>query len=163
MSAISSKSVNPPVAVSGVSYQYPASGPIPLGASDLGFQYRVITGADTTPISGASQTQLYLEIGAVGSGVPAGTYIVFADAVVDSITGDLNSFIRILDSATGLTTLSQSASFYQGALAQYQSLSPSFVFTATQDVIIQSMLNTGPAGGTGTPIDAGSLQVVRIA
>jgi hypothetical protein len=163
MSAISSKSVNPPVAVSGVSYQYPASGPIPLGATDLGFQYRVTTGAVVTPISGASQTQLYLEVGAVGSGVPAGTYIVFGDAVVDSITGDLNSFIRILDSATGLTTLSQSASFYQGALAQYQSLSPSFVFTATQDVIIKLLLNTGPAGGTGTPIDAGSLQVVRIA
>lgn len=163
MSAISSKSVNPPVAVSGVSYQYPASGPIPLGASDLGFQYKVQSGAVVTPISGASQSQLYLQIGAVGSGVPAGTYIVFGDAVVDSITGDLNCFIRILDSATGLINLGQSAAFYQGALAQYQSLSPSFVFTATEDVLIQSVLNTGAGSGTGTPIDAGSLQVVRIA
>ena len=163
MSAISSKSVNPPIPASGVSYSYPASGPLPLTASSLGFQYRVTAGASVTPISGANVTQLYLQIGSVGSGVPAGTYIVFSDAVVDSITGDLNSYIAILDSATGLTTLSFSASFYQGALAQYQSLSPSFVFTATQDVIIQSVLNTGSGGGTGTPVDVGSLQVVRIA
>jgi hypothetical protein len=104
-----------------------------------------------------------LQVGSVGAGVPAGTYIVFSDAVVDNITGDMNSIVRILDSATGLSTITQSAAFYQGALAQYQSLSPSFVFTALQDCIIQSLLLTGGAGGTGTPIDAGSLQVVRIA
>lgn len=163
MSVKSSQSVNPPVAVEGVKFAY-ASGSVPTPATDeLGYQYRATSGAVTTPISGADVTQLYLAIGSVGAGVPAGTYIVFSDAVVDSITGDMNSYIRILDSATGLSTITQSAGFYQGALAQYQSLSPSFVFTALQDCIVQSILNTGPAGGTGTPIDAGSLQVVRIA
>jgi len=165
MSVKSSQSVNSPVPASGVSYTYPASGPIPLKPSSLGYQYRVTSGAVVTPIPASSInfTQLYLQSGSVGAGIPAGTYIVFADAVVNDILGDLNTFIRIVDSATGLVTIIQGAGSYQGALAQFQSMQPSLVFTATQDFIVQSFLNTGGAGGSGTPEDVGSLQVVRIA
>lgn len=165
MSALSSSSVNSPIPASGVSYSYPASGPLPLQPASLGYQYRVTSGADTTaiPASSVNLTQLYLQIGAVGAGIPAGTYIVFADSVVNDIVGDLNTFIRVVDSATGLTTIIQGAGSYQGALAQYQSMQPSLVFTALEDCIVQTFLNTGSAGGSGTPIDVGSLQVVRIA
>jgi hypothetical protein len=165
MSASSSTSVNAPIPVSGVQYAYPSSGPLPLVAGSLGYQYRATTGAVVTPIPAASVnlTQLYLQIGTIGAGIPAGTYIVFSDAVVNDIVGDLNSFIRIVDSATGLVTIIQGAGSYQGALAQFQSMQPSLVFTSTQDFIVQSFLNTGSAGGSGTPEDVGSLQVVRIA
>ena len=165
MSVKSSQSVNPPVAVEGVKYAY-ASGSVPVPAvGELGNSVAVSTGADVTPISGTNVTQVYLTLGGVGAGYEAGTYIAFANSVIADITGDISSFIRILDSATGLSILASSQTIFFGAATpgQYQSIQPFMIFTAGQSFFAQSYLQSGGAGGSGTPIDAGGLSLIRIA
>ena len=165
MSAISSKSVNPPVAVEGVTYAYP-SGYVPVPAvGQLGNAVATNTGAVVTPISGTSITQAYLTLGGVGAGYEAGTYIAVGNSVILAITGDISSFIRILDSATGLSILATSSQIFFGAATpgQYQSIQPFMIFTASQSFYAESYFQSGGAGGSGTPIDVGALSLIRIA
>lgn len=167
MSASSSTSVNAPIPVSGVKYAYPSSKPLPLVASSLGYQQSVNTGAVVTPISGTSVTQAYLSLGAVGTGTgfSAGTYLFYGSSVISAITGDISSYIRIYDETTGLTQLAGSPQIFFGAATpgQYQSIQPMFIATINQSFIVQSFFQSGGAGGTGTPIDAGFLGLVRLA
>jgi hypothetical protein len=165
MSVKSSQSVNPPVAVEGITFAY-ASGDVPTPSTgQLGNAFGVSTGADTTPISGTSITQAYLTLGGVGAGYEAGTYIAVGNSVIDGITGDIASFIQILDSATGLSVLAQSSTIFFGAATpgQYQSIQPFMIFTATQSFYAESYFQSGGAGGTGTPVDVGALSLIRIA
>jgi hypothetical protein len=165
MSVKSSQSVNPPVACEGVTYAYP-SGSVPVPAvGQLGNSVATNTGAVVTPISGSNVTQAYLTLGGVGAGYQAGTYIAFGSSVIDSITGDIASFIRILDSATGLSILASSSTIFFGAATpgQYQSIQPFMIFTASQSFYAVSYFQSGGAGGTGTPIDVGALSLIRIA
>ncbi len=97
MSASSSTSVNAPIPVSGVQYAYPSSGPLPPVAKSLGYQQSVNTVAVSTPNIGTSVTQAYLTLGAVGTGFSAGTYLFYGSSVIEAITGDISSYIRIYD------------------------------------------------------------------
>lgn len=165
MSVKSSQSVNPPVAVEGVKFAYP-SGSVPVPAvGELGNAVGVSTGAVVTPISGTSVTQAYLTLGGVGAGYEAGTYIAVGNSVILAITGDISSYIQILDSATGLSVLATSSQIFFGAATpgQYQSIQPFMVFTASQSFYAVSYFQSGGAGGGGTPIDAGALSLIRLA
>jgi hypothetical protein len=165
MSAISSKSVNPPVACEGVSFAYP-TGSVPTPASgQLGNLTNVISGAVTTPISGTSQNQIYLTAGSVGAGIPAGSYVAYSISSVTNMVGNFNSYIEVVDATDGTSVITDSAgSYVQGAASTEQSLVNVWYFTCTIPFMVYSRLRTYVSGtNTGTPVDNGSLQIVRIA
>ena len=165
MSVKSSQSVVPAVACDSVAFAYP-TGSVPTPASgQLGHVTSVISGANTTPISGVSQNQIYLTAGSVGAGIPAGSYVAYSVSSVTNMVGNFNSFIEVVDASDGTTAITDSAgSYVQGASGTEQSLVNVWYFTSTIPFMVYSRLRTYVSGtNTGTPVDNGSLQIVRIA
>jgi hypothetical protein len=165
MSAISSKSVNPPIACEGVSFGYP-SGSIPTPQSgQLGHNTNIVSGAVITPISGVSQNQIYYTAGVLGTGLPAGTYVAYSVANITNVVGSVNSYIDVVDASDGTTAITNSAGSYLGpASSVEQSAINIWNFTSSKAFMVYSRWRT-PASGTnsGTPVDNGSLQIIRIA
>lgn len=165
MSAISSKSVNPPVACEGVSFAYP-SGSVPTPQlGQLGQKTSIVSGANTTPISGVSQNQIYYTAGVLGTGLPAGTYVAYSVANISNVVGSVNSFIEVVDASDGSTAITDSAGSYLGPSASVEQSSVNiWNFTSSIPFMVYSRWRTAPSGtNSGTPVDDGMLQVIRIA
>jgi hypothetical protein len=165
MSAISSKSVNPPIACEGVSFGYP-SGYVPAPQSgQLGHNTNIVSGANITPITGVSQNQIYYTAGVLGTGLPAGTYVAYSVANISNVVGSVNSFIEVVDAADGSTAITDSAGSYLGPSASVeQSAINIWNFTSSKAFMVYSRWRTAASGtNSGTPVDNGSLQIIRIA
>jgi len=165
MSAISSKSVNPPVACEGVSFAYP-SGYVPAPQlGQLGNLLDIVSGAIVTPISGVSQNQIYYTAGVLGTGLPAGSYVAYSVANIINVIGSMDSYIEVVDASDGTTAISSSAGSYipPGASVEQSSVNI-WYFTSSLPFMVYSRFRTAASGSnSGTPTDDGSLQVVRIA
>lgn len=165
MSAISCKSVNPPVACEGVTFAYP-SGYVPAPQlGQLGQNTNIISGAVVTPISGVSQDQIYLTAGVLGTGLPAGTYVAYSVANITNVIGSMNSYIEVVDASDGTTAITDSAGSYipPGASVEQTSVNI-WNFTSSIPFMVYSRFRTAPSGtNSGTPVNDGSLQVIRIA
>jgi hypothetical protein len=165
MSALSSKSVNPPIAVEGVSFAYP-SGYVPAPQlGQLGQNTNIISGAVVTPISGVSQNQIYYTAGVLGTGLPAGTYVAYSVANITNVVGSMNSYIEVVDASDGTTAITDSAGSYLGPVASLQQSSVNiWNFTSAIPFMVYSRWRTASTGtNSGTPVDNGSLQIIRIA
>jgi hypothetical protein len=167
MSAISSKSVNPPVPCEGVTFAYALGGPVAPQLNQLGnLAASIVSGAIVTPISGASQDQIYYTAGVLGTGFPAGSYVAYSVSTLVSLSGLFDSYISVVAASDGTTIITDSAaSFIQEQ--QDPSLPVSTInmwyFTSVLPFMVYSRLRSGSGGGSATPTDNGSLQVVRIA
>jgi len=165
MSAISSKSVNPPVACEGVSFAYP-SGYVPAPQlGQLGNLLDIVSGAIVTPISGVSQNQIYYTAGVLGTGLPAGSYVAYSVANIINVIGSMDSYIEVVDASDGTTAISSSAGSYipPGASVEQSSVNI-WYFTSSLPFMVYSRFRTAASGSnSGTPTDDGSLQVIRIA
>jgi len=165
MSAISSKSVNPAIACEGVSFAYP-SGYVPAPQSgQLGHNTNIVSGADVTPISGVSQDQKYYTAGVLGTGLPAGTYVAYSVANITNVVGSVNSFIEVVDATDGTTAITDSAGSFLGPSASVEQSSVNiWNFTSAIPFMVYSRWRTAASGtNSGTPVDNGSLQIIRIA
>ena len=165
MSALSSKSVNPPIACDGVSFAY-SSGYVPAPQSgQLGHNTNIISGAVITPITGVSQNQIYYTAGVLGTGLPAGTYVAYSVANISNVAGSVNTYIDVVDADDGTTTITDSAGSYLGPSASVvQSSINVWNFTSSIPFMVYSRFRTAASGtNSGTPVDNGSLQIIRIA
>ena len=165
MSAISVKSVNPPVACEGVSFAYP-SGSVPTPQiGQLGNLTNIISGAVVTPISGVSQDQIYYTAGVLGTGLPAGTYVAYSVANITNVVGSVNTYIEVVNATDGTTAITDSAGSYLGPSASVEQSSVNiWNFTSSIPFMVYSRWRTASSGtNSGTPVDNGSLQIVRIA
>ena len=165
MSAISSKSVNPSIACDSVSFAYPLGGQVAPQLGQLGQNTNIVSGAVVTPISGVSQDQIYLTAGVLGTGLPAGTYVAYSVANITNVIGSMNSYIEVVDASDGTTAITDSAGSYipPGASVEQTSVNI-WNFTAFQPFMVYSRFRTAPTGtNSGTPVNDGSLQVIRIA
>jgi hypothetical protein len=165
MSAISSKSVNPSIACDSVSFAYPLGGQVAPQLGQLGQTTNIVSGAVVTPISGVSQDQIYYTAGVLGTGLPAGTYVAYSVANITNVVGSMNSYIEVVSASDGSTAITDSAGSYLGPSASVEQSSVNiWTFTAFQPFMVYSRWRTSPSGSdSGTPVDNGSLQVIRIA
>ena len=166
MSAISTKSVNPSIACDSVSFAYPLGGQVAPQLGQLGnLAANIVSGAVVTPISGVSQDQIYYTAGVLGTGLPAGSYVAYSVANITNVIGSMNSYIEVVSAADGTTPITDSAGSYipPGASVEQTSVQI-WYFTAFQPFMVYSRFRTAPTGtNSGTPVDDGSLQIIRIA